>query len=276
MNAAQLLLLRKRDLDAQAIDWCSRIVAAGGSISWPTLYAASRFVRSCKAAGIWTKLNRVNLLCGNQLTAALVPLKVGGGSATETNVNFVSGDYTEATGITGNGTSKYLNTGFNPVTAGSSTSSFGMFMYASGTDSAGTSRILIGNQSSGTNLSFVGWASSGTVEVGCIGATSSAEYAPSGASAAKQGLLGIVANGSRSQQYYQNGAAVGSAVVASGSFFNGNIFVGATNSSGSPAAYAVRPLRGYFITTGMSAAEVAALNTIMERFQDDLLRGVQS
>lgn len=68
---------------------------------------------------------RLNLFAGSDLSAALVPLyrgrSYGGttvGNATDTNVNFVSGDYAEtgsSGGLKGNGSSKYLNTGLSPA-----------------------------------------------------------------------------------------------------------------------------------------------------------------
>src|SRR5262245_39554006 len=77
----------------------------GGTISTATANAANAFVISAKAKGYWTKLARINLFAGDQLASALVPLKPGAGYAVDDSVNFVAGDYSEATGITGNGSS---------------------------------------------------------------------------------------------------------------------------------------------------------------------------
>lgn len=97
--------------DADAQDFFTRVTANSGTLSDATKTAVNTFVLAAKANGYWTKLTRINLFCGDQLAAALVPLKVGGGGATDTNNNFVAGDYSLATGLTGNGTTKSLGTG---------------------------------------------------------------------------------------------------------------------------------------------------------------------
>jgi lysophospholipase L1-like esterase len=61
------------------------------------------------------------LFIGDQLTAALVPILRGGGPNADTSTNFVSGDYSRATGITGDGSTKHIDTGLptNTFTAAS-------------------------------------------------------------------------------------------------------------------------------------------------------------
>jgi hypothetical protein len=263
------ILLRGMDADARA--WAAAVTAAGGTYSASTMSALSTFARSAKAAGYWSKLTRINLHCGSDLTAARVPLKAGGGSATETISNIVAGDYVEtgATGgIKGNGTNKSFDTGFNPVSAGSSSSSCGLWTYVRGTESAGTTRTILGH--TGTNI---GWVNGGTVEGGFIAVAATSEVAPA-ANAAAEGFLGVTVNGSRNQQYYRNGAAVGAAVAATGSFTNSSLHALAFNNAGTPINFSTRYLLAYAMTTGMSAADAAAFNTHMQAFQLALGRNV--
>lgn len=106
-----------------AAAWRSEVVANGGSVSASTMRAVSTFCASIDAAGIRSKFYRLNLFCGNDLNACLVPLYRGPsrtgtqhGGAIETNQNFVPDDYAErgATGgLKGNGTNKRLLTGAN-------------------------------------------------------------------------------------------------------------------------------------------------------------------
>jgi hypothetical protein len=106
-----------------AAAWRSAVVANGGSVSASTMRAVSTFCASIDAAGIRDKFYRLNLFCGNQLAACLVPLyraptRTGTqfGNAAETNENFVGGDYNEtgaSGGLKGNGTNKRLLTGMN-------------------------------------------------------------------------------------------------------------------------------------------------------------------
>jgi hypothetical protein len=105
--------------DAQA--WINNVYLNGGTVSTATANAVNTFCTSIESAGIRDRFYRLNLFAGSNLSAALVPLyrgqSLGGtqfGNTTDTNTNFVSGDYVEtgATGgLKGNGSNKSLNTG---------------------------------------------------------------------------------------------------------------------------------------------------------------------
>jgi len=122
MNA-RLLRPIASSVHPDAAAWRSAVVANGGGVSASTMRAVSTFCASIDAAGIRDKFYRLNLFCGNELAACLVPLYRGPsrtgtqhGGAAETNENFVSGDYTETGvngGLKGNGTNKRLLTGMN-------------------------------------------------------------------------------------------------------------------------------------------------------------------
>jgi hypothetical protein len=131
------LLRPRQTTHPEAANWAARVVANGGSVSGSTLSAVSRFCRAIDGSGIRDRFFRLNLFCGGTsgtpvgLNSALVPLyrgqSLGGtqfGNTTDTNVGpFVSGDYSETLGLLGNGSSKWLNTGFLGGTAGLTTSS---------------------------------------------------------------------------------------------------------------------------------------------------------
>lgn len=102
----------------EALAWRTAVLANGGSVG-SSLKPVSDFCRAIDAAGIRSKFLRLNLLVGGNLSAARVPLYRGasstgtqyGGTVDVNNGPFVSGDYSEATGLVGNGTTKYLDTG---------------------------------------------------------------------------------------------------------------------------------------------------------------------
>jgi len=121
--------------------WRNAVIANSGSVSPATLKAVSDFCKSIDAAGIRDRFLRVNLFCGD-FNAALVPLYRGQsrtgtqyGNATDTNSNFVSGDYTE-TGTSGGlatgagNTNKTLDTGLLPQPAGISHDNSHMAFYS--------------------------------------------------------------------------------------------------------------------------------------------------
>src|SRR5688572_24188883 len=97
--------------DPEVLDWVDRVVANGGSVSQSTKDAANTFMVSIKAAGVRSKIYRLNLYAGTGFAACKTPLIKDIGDAVDTTVNFVSGDYSESTGLTGDGGSKYLSTG---------------------------------------------------------------------------------------------------------------------------------------------------------------------
>lgn len=111
--------------NAEALAWKTAAEANGGTVTTSTLAAVSTFCDAIDAAGIRSKFLRVNLFCGDNLAAARTPLYRGAssggsqyGNTTDTNNGpFVSADYSESTGLNGNGTSKYLDTGLTLNTA---------------------------------------------------------------------------------------------------------------------------------------------------------------
>jgi hypothetical protein len=72
--------------------------------------AINDFVLGCKTDNTWSALKAACILAGARtLAGALVPL-VG---AAPTNFNFGAGDYNRETGLLGNGSTKYLDSGRN-------------------------------------------------------------------------------------------------------------------------------------------------------------------
>jgi hypothetical protein len=130
----------------EAIDWARRVSANGGTISTSVIRAVSDFCAAIDRGGLRDRFARLNVFSGGNLSGALVPLyrstAFGGtliGNATDTNVNFVSGDYAEAgasSGIKGNGTTKYLDTGVNANTYSANNWHIGVGLRATQTGSA--------------------------------------------------------------------------------------------------------------------------------------------
>lgn len=267
--------LNRGAVDSDALAWAAAVVSNGGTVSAATLTAVSNFCKAAKGAGYWNKLNRINLICGNQLAAALVPLKVGGGSATDTNVNFVGGDYTEATGLTGNGTTKYLNTGLNPSIA----------LTANDTHLAVYSRSSAEIASGATMGCFTAAAAifSLYAPLGSDGKLYSSQYNGSApgrvvSAAAISTPFGFCV-GSRSASNahaaYRNAVSLASEASTGGALpNNANFLVFAVHDGASPTAFSSMTISAYSIGSGLSAADVTAYNTHMQAFQTALGRNV--
>lgn len=103
-------------------DFVSRISANGGAApSAAHQTAVVTFVDCLIAAGIWSKMKLMNVIMPDNLIAALTPLIVGTGNDPWTNHNLVLADL-GVNGFTGNGSNKYMDTGFIPDSSLTSTS----------------------------------------------------------------------------------------------------------------------------------------------------------
>lgn len=110
-SPAPLEMIDAYGYDADALRYIRAVEAADGQrLPLGVRVAVNEFVLGCKADGVWDALKACCILMGARtLTGALTPLV---GSA-PTNYNFVSGDYARKTGLKGNASTKYLDSGRN-------------------------------------------------------------------------------------------------------------------------------------------------------------------
>jgi hypothetical protein len=60
--------------------WLNRLAAAGTGASEQVIAAHAKFYAALQAAGVLSKIVRLNTFSGNDVTAALIPLLKGGGA----------------------------------------------------------------------------------------------------------------------------------------------------------------------------------------------------
>jgi len=251
----------------EAIDWATRASSNGGVISTTVLRAVSDFCAAADRESFRSAIYRLNLFCGGNLSGALVPLyrgpTFGGttyGNATDTNVNFVSGDFSESgasAGLTGNGTTKYLNCGasiLSQLSVGSA------HLSVSGASLNGVSSVnLIGAGSSGfNNLAALQTTPGGTTHRTFINGTPSASTDTSTAFSSGQLIASSVAT--NDLRLFQNGTQNGSTLTTarSGSLTANAVFVFTYNDNGTPATRIPSRLQSYSIGLGLTAAQAAA------------------
>lgn len=102
--------------DTDASNYFANIITAGSSISARHQVAINTFVVNAKSGGYWTNLLEINPMAGRTLEGAKVKLKYLL-VATNREVNFVAGDYSQDVGITG-ALTKYLHTDVNVTNVG--------------------------------------------------------------------------------------------------------------------------------------------------------------
>ena len=259
---------------AEAQDWINRVYANGGTVSASTAAAVNTFCNAIDAAGIRDRFYRLNLFCGNALPAALVPLYLseGGGapnrgSSTDSNSNFVSGDYVEigaSGGLVGNGTNKRLDTGM----AGSVLSAGNRHVSAYEIVNATTdySPSVVSGSAAATQHGVGPWTNATTVAYrthntigGNVTATKAIGHWLGSDTSTTASVL------------YRNGSSVASTSgqPAGGSGNTNYQILGIGAGDWSEAR-----LGGYSIGLSMTAAQVSAFYTAMQAFQAALGRNV--
>lgn len=265
----------------EAIDWARRVSANGGTISTTTLRAVSDFCAAADAGAFRSALYRLNLFCGGNVSGALVPLyrgpTFGGttyGSTTDTNVNFVSADFVEAgatRGLKGNGTNKYLNTGYAANTLAASSTHMGLGIVTANTLTSARTGIGAYN---GSTLSLEIAMRNGFASAPCCYfsrfATSTDRFGDDvGTGASTLAAGNIVASW---PTMYRNGSASGATATTSQNYSSAHsLFVFANNNSGSSVlGYTDARFGWYSIGSTMTVAQVSAFSKAVAAFNTAL------
>jgi hypothetical protein len=279
--------LRPRNaLHPEAASWAARVVANGGTVG-TSLPAVSAFCRAIDAAGIRSKIWRLNLLCGGTsgtsvgISSCLVPLYRGPtstgpqyGGLTDAGGAFVGSDYNEtgsSGGLKSNGTTKHIDTEF--AQSSISLGNLHLSVSFSQMDTSGTAeRVLIGHyNASQSDFAVLRSAiSTGNMEffAGSFSGNPSTSYLSSSSH-----LMGVRSS-STSAVLYSAGVSVGtsSANVGTPATSSFSYFVFARNNAGTADTRTSARIRMYSIgqaidSTGAAAFAnaVAAFNTAMGR-----------
>jgi hypothetical protein len=135
-------------IQRETTEWQAAVLANGGIFNTVDTQAVDYFIRETKAKGIWPLLDWVALFAGQNLNAALVPVKRTVGDPVITNSNFTESDFSPLVGLTGNGSTKRLLPGLNrsQCRAGDDVS---LGVYITGVQGAEILAGLIGTATSG-------------------------------------------------------------------------------------------------------------------------------
>jgi len=286
-------LLRPRASGAthpEAIDWATRVTANGGTASSTTLAAVSTFCAAIdRESGLRAAILRCNLFCGNSdasLNAVRTPLYRGAsltgtqlGNATDTNVNFVAGDYQETGsggGLKGNGSSKYLNTGLAPSNI---SSLLDVHLSASGTDlDTSGDRVFVGSINSNANpgseiYALDVYAAYVTGRASRLSMFTAGQFpVVTTPGTTESHIIGVRTSATSSVIYRGGASAVTNATTAVPVSHTRNWFVFALNNIGTPTAYTAARLRMYSIGNGLTAAQALAFSNAVIAFNTALGR----
>jgi hypothetical protein len=205
------------DADARAYLAAVRI-ADGANLEPAVAKAISDFVIGCKTDGIWDAIKASCILAGARtLAGALTPLK---GAAPTNNGPFVSGDYNRETGLKGNASTKYLNSGRKANA--DSLNDCHLATYAS--EAATGFMMYMGGESGNAHDFFRNGAVISLRNRGGSGTLSSA--------GASTGLIGHTRSASGSFVARASGTDT-TITAASGTADNADVFIFARNNAGS-------------------------------------------
>lgn len=117
LNVNQFNGFNAAQRDPVLLGWFRYLKINGGTYDTTSVTVATNLSRQMHKRSYFTKIKLMVPFLGTNLAAALTPLiNVNGLSIT--NTNFVSGDFTQATGLQGNGTSKVLTLPYKASTIG--------------------------------------------------------------------------------------------------------------------------------------------------------------
>lgn len=219
--------------------------------------AINALVLALKAGNLWTNAAQLLLPCGARtLAGALVPLK----GPAPTNSGFVSGDYARKTGLTGNGSSKYLNS--NILQNSLPASSHALAWYGNITENTGDKALMGAFNGSPVEQSLLvldSWAAYVLGRAFRSGTYSPSSFPVSTSSAASDCLIGSRTT-SNSSTLYNNAATVASTTAITTAFESRAIFWFALNNSvgGAVQHTTSRLAVGGIYSAGLNATQAAA------------------
>lgn len=283
-------IYRRSVANADAQDWINRVYSNGGTVSSATAQAVNSLCDSLESASLRDRFYRLNLFCGSNLNAALVPLyrgpSLGGtqyGSTTDTNNAFVGigTDYAEtgATGgLKGNGTSKYLDTGLQQQTIGVTGHLSVFARHATYSADAGPYRMIGTLATSPTNQYYymdtrLNAASYGAGRTGFVFGYGSDTSVNQAATLTGGQLMTVNRSSSTDLSGYLNGSLFASvATSVSAANVAANMYVFAENRGGSALTHSNMTFGAYSMGLSMNATQISAYYAAMSAFQTALSR----
>jgi len=262
------------DADAQA--FFDRVTTAGGSLSATEKEAVNTLVVQMKSDGIWSSMK------------AIYPM-VGGGSGTTAarqaacSQNLKSSSFTgtftatgwtfASTGVTPNGTSAYMDTGFNvKIQLTPNNASFGVYVRGTFMDSSFRADMGCFENSNALPL----------CQIQSVSATQRSNYCwdyntnfSTINTTDPSGFWGMSRTASNVWQSFERNTIV--AKTTNNNYFslpNRNIYIGAANEINAAAAFSSRELNFAFCGEGLTNTESSDFYNAIQAFQTTLSRQV--
>lgn len=254
--------------ESETLRWISAVEAYGGTFTDESKTIANNLIIGLRAAGVINRIIYFLPFLGGNFAAALVPLidRLAVGPAA--NTNFGSSDFSEATGLQGDGSSKLLDSRIRPSQLGISDSG-GMGWWELSANFTGSTNSVMGtvyNPGGGTNAFTLGrTAGSRYIEWNKDVPSAPASDAVAGTNG---NLYGQRSSASMLELYF-SGSIIASSTVAyiatAAAYDTIRLFGAATNNVVPGPRYANTRAGCAYLTDGtLSASEISNLHTVLE------------
>lgn len=225
--------------------------------------------------GLRSLLLDVSPLGGDNLAAALTKLWVPSGvQGNLTNTNFVGADYTRSTGLQGNGSSKYLNTGLIPGNFITQSCSFGVYSRSNTSENGAdiSSNGMMPAISGAINL-FSKWGD-GLTYFDSFNATSG-QGRMTATVADPRGLISGSRLSATDSKIYLNGTQVATSATSGGSPSSTfPVWYFAFNNAGSPLFFSSKSSGFFYIGLGLTGAQISTLYRLVQNLMTAFGRSV--
>ena len=245
-------------VDADWLAYYNRVIAAGGSLTTTEQNATKTLVADLKANGLWTPMKAIYPMVGASAAACSQNLKSSSFTGT-----FSSGWTFASTGVTGDGTSAYYDTTFNPNTSISDINSCHLSIY---------SRTTTGNNAVDIGVSTPAW----DIEIiysSFYAGMMNGNYLNTSNSDAR-GLWTNSRISSSNIVAYRNASSFVSGTSAPTTKTPYNVYIGARNDLNVAKFFSNREFAFASIGDGLTATNVSNLYTAVQAFQTTLSRQV--
>ena len=248
------------DPDAQA--FFDRVTTAGGTLTTTEKNATNQLVLDMKSAGIWSAMKAVYPMVGASAAACAQNLKSSSFTGT-----FTSGWTFASTGVTGNGTSAYMDTGLKPSDLGQDSTHLGIYSRTNVTEN----KIDMGMYNI-ANASYLAYKF-GTNIYPTIQCLESA-----GGTSPYTTTLGLIIgnrNNSTQSKFYQNASLLQTFSRNSTTPNNTlNIYLGCYNENGTALAFSSKQFALATLGDGLTDTQASNFYTAVQAFQTTLSRQV--
>lgn len=252
------------DADAQA--FFDRVTTAGGSLSATEKTAVNKLVLDLKGYSIWTKMKAIYPMVGASAAACAQNLKSSSFTGT-----FTSGWTYASTGVTGNGTSAYMDTNLIPFTSISSNNSTHISYYINQNAKIGAFQMGVRGTPSSNDL-FIGAKFNSTSNYVTVNISSPNVTTDN---STVTGFLLATRIISTEYKYFKNNILhQTSTITSSGLAENQKVYLGALNLQGSILLPDDTRCAFSSIGDGLTDTEASNFYTAVNAFQTTLARQV--